>query len=908
MHDDYALEASADEKLEEEQDAKIRYIQKKFRSRRARRFVRELVLSAYAKEYDSQSGAFHYRNKRTGATQQKKPLVLGDDDLPDPTIYYAPTGYQTTPSPFRQFALVAHCTEFADRKLPNLPNCLINDHRTLRHLIVNPYVMKYREEDCIFSLNATAKAVLASLKMLLEKIQIATNIEKTGVGTSQESQLVVFIYVCTHSVQIMKSVHRATYFCFTDTNASSPGLLRQTSISVRQFTQILARMKCQSKFVVLDCCHCERPTDSFLKVLHLYPQSDLYRTVANKGKCQVLGSCKLGPSCSAPRKSEDRSTLQSYRQLFWCWCRLVPSCRRPAYRSNTTVKDAEMYSADKSRGRSVTKDEWRNLGESMREDSGTIPSSHSKSKSVLDTCCLSENAAFYDSIVDRTEKVAAPVTTLSTTCCVRRAIPQQPTRVLTVPIAEERRKLLPKLSLPKMRLMVDPSGAYYVVDEIDQIRSWPRQFWERIHARVSNACTALKRRIREHWEQSSPMRSPRPTSYEVACYGNQYSVFGSALIHAFQGQATALPEPRLSVRLVSAHVCCDVTQSFNIDTKNATKEGSQCRSAAHCENVARRRHQNGALAIHQRFQLGFSSNDMDPSISKRHQTPQIATTRVAGEQFAIATVGCVPSVPPAPHAPRSLKARDRTVLLSWENPAFSGAPPIQYELQYRGTAKCGSSWAPCCSFATITTTSFPVPHLVPGFGVRFRVRARNFGGWGQWSEPSDRIVPVERTVESTAVEMRLATSKGLPKVIKAMQMLATNSEAQKLGAWQLIAAATKPGGFRRACHARDSAQVMLQAMRTFVLDAEVQARGCLLLGWCFYRHRSVAIEYQQAALQIVSRACSNFPADIAVVSNAVWASSQMSSLPAVESQPSTNDTDLLKAARVDDIHVKAGAR
>ncbi|KAJ1450387.1 hypothetical protein M885DRAFT_500093 [Pelagophyceae sp. CCMP2097] len=95
-------EPDEDELHEEAQDSAVRFLQKAFRSKRARRLVKELIISNYVKEYDADKECFVYKNKRTGARQSNKPIALGADDLPDPVATFAPQGYETHPSGVRQ--------------------------------------------------------------------------------------------------------------------------------------------------------------------------------------------------------------------------------------------------------------------------------------------------------------------------------------------------------------------------------------------------------------------------------------------------------------------------------------------------------------------------------------------------------------------------------------------------------------------------------------------------------------------------------------------------------------------------------------------------------------------------------------------------------------------------------------
>ena len=85
MNDDEGeLEASEEELLEELQtDCAVR-VQKQARALKARRQVRNMIKTTFAKEYDQENDRMVYRNKVTGLVQRTKPRLLRDEDLPDP--------------------------------------------------------------------------------------------------------------------------------------------------------------------------------------------------------------------------------------------------------------------------------------------------------------------------------------------------------------------------------------------------------------------------------------------------------------------------------------------------------------------------------------------------------------------------------------------------------------------------------------------------------------------------------------------------------------------------------------------------------------------------------------------------------------------------------------------------------
>ena len=110
---------------------------------------------------------------------------------------------------------------------------------------------------------------------------------------------------------------------------------------------------------------------------------------------------------------------------------------------------------------------------------------------------------------------------------------------------------------------------------------------------------------------------------------------------------------------------------------------------------------------------------------------------VAGAIDRTTLVCAIPSPPPAPLPPYSVKLTDSAVHLRWNNLDFSGDAPIEYNLQARGQAKLNGVWVSVGTYSKIKDCWFNVVHLVAGVALQFRVRAANHGGWGDWSESSE---------------------------------------------------------------------------------------------------------------------------------------------------------------------------
>ena len=98
MNDDTGeLEASEEELLEELQtDCAVR-VQKQARALKARRQVRNMIKTTFAKEYDQENDRMVYRNKVTGLVQRTKPTPAGRGSTGSHCVC-RPEGYESVPA------------------------------------------------------------------------------------------------------------------------------------------------------------------------------------------------------------------------------------------------------------------------------------------------------------------------------------------------------------------------------------------------------------------------------------------------------------------------------------------------------------------------------------------------------------------------------------------------------------------------------------------------------------------------------------------------------------------------------------------------------------------------------------------------------------------------------------------
>ena len=90
------------------------------------------------------------------------------------------------------------------------------------------------------------------------------------------------------------------------------------------------------------------------------------------------------------------------------------------------------------------------------------------------------------------------------------------------------------------------------------------------------------------------------------------------------------------------------------------------------------------------------------------------------------------NVPTKPGAPILRRRQSGEINAAWTAPNANGAAITAYQLQYKLSTAAG--WTTASS--TITGTNYTVSGLTNGLTYNFRVRARNIGGWSQYSDTS----------------------------------------------------------------------------------------------------------------------------------------------------------------------------
>ena len=118
-----------------------------FRVWRAKRMLKAKIRQNYVKVYDKINDEYLYKNRLTGEVYATKPVFLGEEDLPDPKLYAAPTNYD--PEEFFEdaFALIVTVAAYDSDRMSDLSINCVKDHHALEDLIPHSFICKFGAEN-----------------------------------------------------------------------------------------------------------------------------------------------------------------------------------------------------------------------------------------------------------------------------------------------------------------------------------------------------------------------------------------------------------------------------------------------------------------------------------------------------------------------------------------------------------------------------------------------------------------------------------------------------------------------------------------------------------------------------------------------------------------------------------------
>ena len=172
------------------------------------------------------------------------------------------------------------------------------------------------------------------------------------------------------------------------------------------------------------------------------------------------------------------------------------------------------------------------------------------------------------------------------------------------------------------------------------------------------------------------------------------------------------------------------------------------------------------------------------------QTPQVIGL-VDNIDFPI---GRAPRTSISPQPPVFTQALQHSITISWENPQERRKSVVLgYQVQVIGAGRASSEWLSAgrkmvlsydsvAYLGTNPPTRLSVRSLPADSSFRFRVRARNAGGWGEYSEPS-QVFRTLAVVNSYRFQdgIQAAFGKGIKFVIRQLKRSPDIGLLQRLG-------------------------------------------------------------------------------------------------------------------------------
>lgn len=650
---------------EEERDIAIRLLQRCYKAKLARKYLKALIRDNYIKIYDKINGAYAYKNRTTGAVSFDKPVFLGDDDLPTPKQLQAPGSYDSGIDLLDcdGAALVVSCNTFKHEKLSPLGPAISIDHMNISEILSHDYIGKMKIENVISLKNPTCSA-------------FADAIERLRQVCKKDS--FVFIYICTHVVELdvtlkpekekapppkggpgkglkggpgklekQKSVRRAsaspatdrrastapgavaanpieakkkkedTFFCFEDTEWKDPRTVANTSISLTRMMVMINRLPCTRKTIALNYAHVkEKPKSLFGNRKHLYPPPDMLFRLSNGTNSAVLASCTIGMPLS--------------------------DCvdHNPAYIAEMTkARNLAIMTALRNRN------DDKFLTRLSRRVSAKLSMSVSAKKSTKNMS------------MRRRKKIAEEEAELA----------RDPVGELRESLIAQYRadwKLAPDLEV-SVTPRPPPPQAVFVKDETtdfkyqvkvpshDDLLHYDFQLLNWRYIRALEPARNMYRRFIT-WHRSSRLTAPHQQSIVM---GDSHSIFGKAVLEGLSGGASTPENYTVSVQAL-----------YDFVKKAVDKE---------LEEIA------------------AADNQLHPGHHHKgkHQSPVLIvplnSTNVAQNPV------CYRIGPPTqPERPFIVLVGRNEVTLQWYNPLFDGVPAEKYRIFMRNVSRCFNVWRP----------------------------------------------------------------------------------------------------------------------------------------------------------------------------------------------------------------------
>ena len=281
------FEASFEE--DDRRDVAIRKIQKKARVFIARKVLRKLTKLNYVKVFDRASGDTLYKNKKTATLVFDKPSILGQEDLPSPRAFQAPSSYDPgSRGGGEGYAIVVTNTTYNSPKLPVLSQACLTDHSMLEDIISHDFICRIPNENTTCLTEVTSSDFIDAFKAISKRAK---------------RKNFLFVYICTQALTVLKgnSTHSSEncYLAMANTVwTGNPKEIANSAVSLNTLIGMLNKIKCIQKTVFLNVAHQKKVPRSIFSSKATYPPDDMYTRLADGANCAVVGSCTIGTSIS----------------------------------------------------------------------------------------------------------------------------------------------------------------------------------------------------------------------------------------------------------------------------------------------------------------------------------------------------------------------------------------------------------------------------------------------------------------------------------------------------------------------------------------------------------------------------------------------------------------------------------
>jgi len=848
----------------EEEVAAVIKIQCLARKRQAWLRVMILVRQTYVKVLDRLNNEYKYKNKMTGAVDFDKPRLLGKKDLPEPRTFVCPMDYDPGDTyGVDGFAFVVTCSEFSSDKLPEIGLPAVNDHKEITDLFSHEFITKMRGENVVSLHNPSRKEFMNGLETL-EKVVQANGF--------------LVVYICTHFMTLWGAPEKQlgsrdnvhTYIATNDTDYRQVDAVARTSISLNTLIAGINKCRTNRRVVIANYGHQKYTPPSLLGSKILYPHHNMLTALATHANCAVIGSCSMGMKATDvidrnPILVEElRSQYRPYdtqRHRHGHGHDKHDKSKKEEMKDETKNKDGRRGHQQQKRGATnfipnfAAKKELEHV-EAMKTPEQLAKEQHDsdlhkarmklkelksrpwwkRKKKLTDMGDFPEDEAFEEwEEEQRIEAILSQgidpekhlVTRNELVFKLRAEWKLQKLKVLKSDNMPE--ELMPKweAKLPEegfedfeekkfMQALRDVEGKYVctmpTVDDYDE-RDRKVKIWglKQVFDRPRNF---IQQKFRDATIKNA--ESPR----QMSISDERRTAFGKAVAEALNGEASNTKDEFVTARRLFECIYKKVQAAAN-----------------DAEIVAIAEAQVRLKQVEKDFKKNVKTvtkKDVDKAkiMPKLAQTPMLVVpSGEIGEDVADYPVSFTCGVPPSPERAFILRSVGNSVTIEWYNPPFDGVQGNRYSVYMKGETRNFSRWSPVPGSNDIITNKFTIKDIPGGIPFQFAVRAGNNGGWGERSEPSQRISAGE---DEAPIELEVRWKRlgqgGPLSIIDFLQLHKFNRWEYSMGFSKLIDVAQKAQGFKRDFQMK-IAQLCMHALDIFDGDVEIVAKSFTLAGY-----------------------------------------------------------------------------